>query len=256
MLKVPPALQASLTALSWGWSEAPTLCGCSWQESILGRYWDVGSHWLGPCLWKRWTLCRLSALDDRSTGRGLWEKGQLRERWPRKVPFASDPSHQPSISTSLQGKGGAQQPQETFPCSHGASDGCFTPWLPHSHCGLHTHACHVMNPSGGFRHGGCKMGCRPPELWVFPPMDVSWTLAPAHMTYWSHRNMEWAQLPPASNFTLLRLEKTIINKDAGGHLASLACFLGVDLLFLVVLQLSWGPLQTVSLGSLLAPWTF
>ena len=34
-----------------------------------------------------------------------------------------------------------------------------------------------------------------------------------------------------------------INTDAGGRPASLACFLGVGLLFLVVPQLSWGPSQ-------------
>lgn len=112
----------------------------------------------------------------------------------------------------------------------------------HSHYGLHTHACHIMNPSGGFGHGECRRGgARPRELWVFPPMDVSWILTPTRITGWSHKTMEWAQLPLASHSTLLRLEKTIINTDAGGHPGSLACFPGVGLLFSAVLQLSWGP---------------
>lgn len=175
-------------------------------------------------------------------GRGLWERGQLREKWPWKVLFASDPSHWLSIPTSLQGKGSAQQPQKAFPGSHGASDSHMTPWLPHSHYELHTHACHIMNPSGGFGHGECRRGgARPDELWVFPLMDVSWILTPTRITGWSHKTMEWAQLPLASHSTLLRLKKTIINTDAGGHPGSLACFPGVGLLFSAVLQLSWGP---------------
>lgn len=103
---------------------------------------------------------------------------------------------------------------------------------------------------------GAKEGVQAPELWVFPQW-VSHGLWPPHMTGWSHRTMEWAQLPPGLTLYSAEVEENrIINTDAGGYLASLACFLGMDLLFLAVLQLSWGPLQIIPPGSLLVPWTF
>lgn len=141
----------------------------------------------------------------RSQGWGLWGRGQLRER----SCWCLTHHNWPSIPTSLRGKGWCPVASGGLPR---------LPWsfqrlLDPRGCslrGLHTHACHITNPTGGFWRGGCRRGsAKPPELWVFLPVAVLWTLAPhAHDSGQPHSTMEWASLPPASYSALLRLEKS------------------------------------------------
>lgn len=164
----------------------------------------------------------------------------------------------PSIPTSLQGKG-------WYPAASGG-----LPRLPWSFqwlldprgCtlrGLHTHACHIMNPTGGFWYGGCRRGsAKPPELWVFLPMDISWTLPPhTHMTLagpvvpWNGPGCRWPHI------LLYRGWRKQNNKRSHRWPPGLSCcFLGVGLLFSAVLRLSWGPSQPCPHAAFLHAWAF